>query len=245
MKRRRKLWILTALLGAVFILAVGVAAAGTVLEDNDNFCIACHTTPEVTYYDRAQQALKAKAQSTDIKQLSADNVAVDLASQHAIVTDTLHCIACHGGNRNLADRAESLTLGLKDTLKYLVGQANQTIEKTTTGDPELINRACVRCHAETLLTVKFENHFHVKLPQTWQLIEQGAQPIVSPDMPQALTDPRSKPELLNTTVTCLSCHQAHRANLGFTNYLDQNGVVLPACAQCHSQSGRGPVGIAR
>ncbi|HZY44956.1 MAG TPA: hypothetical protein VFF70_09435, partial [Anaerolineae bacterium] len=107
-----------------------------------------------------------------------------------------------------------------------------------------INRACVGCHVMQLVTVRFANHFHVKLPQAWNLIQSGVQLIVAADTPQVLTDPRSKPELLNTSITCLSCHQAHRSNLDLTDYLDQDAVVLQACAACHRETGKGPVGIA-
>ncbi|HZY43176.1 MAG TPA: hypothetical protein VFF70_00370, partial [Anaerolineae bacterium] len=200
-KNGKRRWILTALFGAVLVLGAGGAIGGTLLEDHDDFCISCHTTPEQTYYDRVQQALKDKAGVTDLKNLAAQRVAIDLASQHYIVTDTLSCISCHGGVRNLADRVESLALGAKDSLVYFLGRADQTIEKTTTGDPALINRACVGCHATQLVTVKFENHFHVKLPQAWNLFQGGAQPIVTADNPKALTDPRSKPELLDTSIT--------------------------------------------
>ncbi len=240
MKRRG---IAAALIGVVILLGLGGATAGTLLEDDDNFCIACHTKPEMTYHDRAQQARSAVTNITNRPAAIQQDLALDLASQHYIISDTFQCIACHGGNRDLADRANSLTLGIKDTLKYFIGRSDPTIEKLKTGDPDLINRACVRCHVETLVTVKFDNHFHVKLPQAWQLIASGVPPIAN--SPQALTDPRSKPELLKTTVTCLSCHQAHRSNLDLTNYLDQDGAVLPACAKCHQESGQGPVGISR
>jgi predicted CXXCH cytochrome family protein len=238
----KPLKIVAALIGSVVVLGLAGSTAGTLLEDNDNFCITCHTRPEVTYHDRAQQALSAVTNITNRQALLDQNLAIDLASQHYLVGTAFKCIDCHGGRRDLGDRVESLSLGVQDTLKYLLGRGDLTIEKATTGDPDLINRTCVRCHVDTLVAVRFDNHFHVKLPQTWQLIQSGAQPVA--DSPQALTDPRSKPELLNTTVTCLSCHQAHRSNLDFTNYLDRDGRVLPACAECHGESGHGPIGIA-
>jgi predicted CXXCH cytochrome family protein len=244
MKLSRRGKLLTALFGAVILLGVGGFSAGTLAEEHDDFCTACHTKPEVTYYDRTQQALRAKVGAADLKALAAQDVAIDLASQHYIVTETTTCIACHGGNRGLGDRVESLALGLKDTVVQLTAQADPTIEKASTGDPALINRACVSCHVDTLVKASFDNHFHVKLPQTWALIQSGVQPIVPAESPNALTDLRTKPELLETTVTCLSCHQAHRSNLDITKYLDQDNVVLPACAQCHQETGRGPVGIA-
>ena len=237
-KRRWGWWVLI----AVVLLALSGATTETLLEDNDQFCTVCHARPEVTYVDRAQAALAAKA--SDLKALSQQYVAIDLASQHFIVGDNMNCIACHGGRRDLADRTESLALGLKDTVTFWSGQANQTLEKVSAGDPALIDRACVRCHITTLLTAGFDNHFHVKLPQTWALIASGLAPSVPPGATFALTDPRAKPELLTTSVTCLNCHQAHQSNLELTGYLNQNAVVLPACAQCHRESGKGPVGIA-
>ena len=236
--------IVAVLLGVIFVFGLGSAIGGSVLEDHDDFCTTCHTKPENTYYDRAQQALKDKASAADLQSLIKERAALDLASQHYIVTDTLTCISCHGGTRNLGDRIESLALGVKDSAVNFLGRADQTIEKATTGDPALINRACVACHITQLVTLKFENHFHVKLPQTWALLQIGVQPIIPAETPNALTNARTKPELLNTTLTCLSCHQAHRSNLDLTQYLDQVSVVLPACAQCHRESGKGPTGIA-
>ena len=48
----------TALFGAVILLGLGRFTAGTLLEDSDNFCIACHTKPEVIYIARSRQQLK-------------------------------------------------------------------------------------------------------------------------------------------------------------------------------------------
>jgi predicted CXXCH cytochrome family protein len=236
--------IVIALLGVVVVLGLGGAIGGTILEERDDFCITCHTKPESTYYDRTRQALKDATAAADLQNLIKQRVAIDLAGQHYIVTGTMSCIACHGGTRNVGDRIESLALGAKDSVVYFLGRADQTIEKATTGDPALIDRACVACHIAQLVTITFDNHFHVKLPQTWNLLQSGVQPIVPADTPNALTNARTKPELLETSLTCLSCHQAHRSNLDFTQYLDQNAVVLPACAKCHDETGKGPTGIA-
>ena len=74
-------------------------------------------------------------------------------------------------------------MGAKDSVVYFLGRADQTIEKATTGDPALIDRACVACHIEQLVTIKFENHFHVKLPQAWNVLQSGVPPIVPADTP--------------------------------------------------------------
>ncbi len=241
--RKRSIFIAVAIV--VVVLGLSGSIGGSLLEERDDFCTSCHTKPESTYYDRTRQALKDAAGATDLQNLIKQNIAIDLASQHYVISSTMTCIACHGGVRNLNDRVESLALGVKDSVVHFLGRGNPTIEKATTGDPSLIERACIACHIQQLVTIKFENHFHVKLPQTWQLLQSGVQPIVPEDTPNALTNARTKPELLPTTVTCLSCHQAHRSNLDLTQYLDKDAVVLPACAKCHQETGKGPTGIAQ
>ncbi len=225
-----------ALLVAVLFGGVSGATVSFVLEENDEFCIACHTAPEQVYFDRARQA-------------EAGDAPLDLSSVHMSTHEReFNCIACHHGSGNLGDRITSLALGLKDTAVLIAGRADPTVEKRTAAAPGLIDRGCVACHVDTIVVAGFENHFHVKLPSAWSVIQSGVKPVVPPDTlpgaPDPLTDPQGKPEPLETTVNCLSCHVAHLSGFEFVNYLDESGAVFPACNTCHMETERGPIGLA-
>jgi nitrate/TMAO reductase-like tetraheme cytochrome c subunit len=225
----RRLWPFALL--AFVVLSLGGFGVGSVLEESDAFCTSCHTAPEQAYFDRAQQA-------------KAGDIPIDLASVHLSTHEQeFNCIACHRGSGNLGDRITSLTLGAKDAVIYFTGNGDPTIEKRTAAAPGLIDRGCVGCHIDTIVVAGFENHFHVKLPSTWAVLQSGVQPVVPEAEPQALTDPRGMPELLDTSVTCLSCHLAHLSGFDFVAYLDTSGTVDPACNDCHIETGKGPKGL--
>lgn len=138
---------------ATVVVIVIVLLSASQLEEHDPFCIACHTTPEQTYFDRAQAA-------------STGDVA-DLSSVHYVVSeDPFRCIDCHRGDDGLQDRATTLALGARDALTYFTGRADSTLEKGHTALPQLQNIACARCHAETLAEPGFNNHFHNELSTT-------------------------------------------------------------------------------
>lgn len=216
----------------VAVLAAGLAAAGYVShrEEDDRFCISCHTAPEVVYYQRAQAAL-ARADGALVP---------DLSSAHYIKAKTpFRCIDCHRGDNGLVSRASTLALGARDTLAWLSGQADPSLEKNTALAPGLLNTACNRCHTETLLITGFENHFHNKLPDAYRAWQAGGK----------LSPPRQGPptselvtglKFYDTTVTCLDCHRAHVQAEEEQFFLKQDEVVLPACERCHQQVGQGP-----
>jgi hypothetical protein len=209
------------------VLAFLPVPAVSVLEEHDGFCIACHTAPEVAYYNRAQAALAGQAP------------AVDLASAH-YSTERFRCIDCHRGNGSLPHRAVTLTLGARDTLTFLTGRADPAIEKAQAAEPGLLTAGCVNCHAVGLLVAGFENHFHNKLPAAFAAWQAGGDIVAPASQPGADT---TQLEHVETGVACHDCHRAHVQLPGaeLTGYLDLENVVLPACVQCHRDAARGPL----
>ena len=226
MKKRRLFWLLPLLL---LLIPIPVVSE---LEERDRFCIACHTQPEETYYNRAQAALAEPP------------TAVDLTSQHyRKAEEAFRCIDCHRGDNSLSHRARTLALGARDTLIWISGQADPTLEKGTAAAPELLNAGCVDCHPDTLLITGFNNHFHNMLPPAHAVWQAGGD----------LLPPRGQPELdenatiatADTTVTCIDCHESHVtiSDPEFTLFLDLENVVFPACVQCHEEEGHGPLDL--
>lgn len=216
----------------VILLVMGLGTAGYAshLEEDDRFCISCHTAPEMAYYERAQQA-KAGRQPP-----------VDLSSKHYTEAGAglpFRCIDCHRGNHTLVDRATTLALGLYDTLVWISGQADPTLGKHTAYAPGLLNTACSRCHTDTLLVTGFENHFHNDLPEAYRAWQAGGQ-LLPPRQRPATGEEARGLTFYNTTVTCLSCHRAHVRGEESQFYLQQETLVLPACERCHQEVGRGP-----
>ena len=198
---------LTGLLVIIIAIAFILALTATKAEETNSFCIACHTAPEQTYFDRA-----AAAHDLEI---------VDLASAHSVEHEDFKCIDCHRGESTLTDRATTLALGARDTLIFISGQADQTIEKGHATQPDLLNRACWQCHQEAVTQAGFNNHFHNKL---------------------AVTD-SSQP---SSSAVCTDCHRAHiqmdsGSEQGFLNI---EGVVYLACEKCHHELERGPQTLA-
>jgi ssDNA-binding Zn-finger/Zn-ribbon topoisomerase 1 len=210
--------LLFALVG-LLVLGVIFVVGASKLEEQNAFCTACHTAPEQTYYNRAQDVHN--------KQI------VDLASDHFSEQSDFRCIDCHRGDSSLTDRATTLTLGAEDALIFVSGQADPTLEKTTAAEPELLNRACVQCHAKEILEQGFNNHFHNKLIDSYALqVQNGVSGLDSQDF--------------GTVVTCTDCHRAHvhMDNGVARKFLDIEGVVYPACVDCHKQLGHGPLDLA-
>ncbi len=234
---RRRQWIRWAPLAALGLVAgVALAAGVTVshLEERDTFCISCHTAPEVTYHDRAQSAL------------AAGEPFADLSSAHYGMERTFRCIDCHRGTSGLVHRLTTLTLGARDAAIWLTGRADLSIEKTQLVLPQLLNSACTRCHAEALLEVGFENHFHNKLPEAFMLWRAGQplkRPPDAPDLPEESMVIVPSP----TDVQCVDCHRAHIDVPGseLQGYLDLANTVYPACVQCHEEAGHGPLELSR
>ncbi len=133
-------------LGAVVWIVASIAGIGWVSyqEQDDRFCVSCHTQPETEYLLRAQRATDQQS-------------AQDLASFHHRKKET-RCIDCHSGEGPLG-RVEVLTIAGWDAFKYYTHTARQ---------PAVIivpvqNEACAKCHAEEIRRPGFENHEHNKM----------------------------------------------------------------------------------
>ncbi|MEW6567923.1 MAG: hypothetical protein AB1449_07115 [Chloroflexota bacterium] len=235
---RWRCWLPTAI-GAALAVGLGAGAAVSRFEEQDAFCVSCHTAPEVTYVQRARQAR------------TGDQVPLDLSSAHYASAAAesggrlFRCIDCHRGDGSLLHRVATLSLGARDALIWISGQADETIEKTEIEVPFLLTRGCERCHLDALLVTGFANHFHNKLPAAWRAWQEGGQlmsPSDQPDLPPSALRLEPSP----TSVLCVDCHRAHMHVEGaeLQAYLDVSGVVYPTCVRCHEESGHGPLDLA-
>lgn len=252
-------WLKRLAVGLVGLLVVGVI--GTVgaseLEEHDEFCTSCHREPEVAYQERAIAAVAA-----------ADPVeTADLASFHYWSTahddeeGDFHCVDCHRGDQSLNHRSRVLLLAAGDTLTFLSGRGDDSIEKSNvpnvnpnveqwqgpehyTRTPDILNAGCLGCHQDTLTLVGFNNHFHNKLPEARLAYEQTGELHYPPEW-GGLTDTPDLLQAEETVLTCLDCHRVHSPGFQFDYFLDENGVVLPACVQCHLEAERGPADLLR
>ncbi|MEP7285481.1 MAG: hypothetical protein ABI947_06910 [Chloroflexota bacterium] len=231
--RRRKRWpviIVAVFFGLIIFGGIGFVGA-TALEEHDEFCTSCHTVPETTYFQRANTATN-----------NPSVVIADLASYHyqqaQTKSQTFGCIECHRGDSSLTNRVQTLALGAQDTVTFVMGKADPTLEKTTINQPALVNAACIGCHTDTLLTVNGnQTHFHNWLPQTAQLVAQGKQLIVSNNNGR-----NRRLRTVNTTLTCTSCHLAHKT-VDTSNpqlKLVDKTVTQMACDTCHKDAGERP-----
>lgn len=221
------------LIALAILVAVGLGLAGYAshLEEDDRFCISCHTVPERVYYERAQAASNPA---------SVGEPPVDLSSSHyAGAQAPFRCIDCHRGNHTLVDRATTLALGLNDALIWIAGRADPALEKNTAYAPHLLNAACTRCHTETLLVIGFENHFHNKLPDAYRAWQAGGK-LLPPRRGPVTGEDTTGLKFYNTTLTCLDCHRAHVQGEAAQFFLRQEELVLPACERCHQETDRGP-----
>jgi nitrate/TMAO reductase-like tetraheme cytochrome c subunit len=232
MTARRGLWLRLAGAAAGAALLLTLAAVLTVshYEESDPFCASCHTVPEVTYFDRAQEAKASMS------------VYADLSSAHYGADNGFRCIDCHRGNEGVFHRITALSLGARDTVIWLAGRADPAIEKTELVVPFLLTGACVKCHEKALLEVGFNNHFHNKLPEAFQVWVRGGMLTRPADQPEASLELMAS----DTTVLCVDCHRAHIHLQGSdrTSYMDLVNIVYPACVQCHQEVGHGPLELA-
>jgi hypothetical protein len=217
------------------LLLLAPIPAVSVLEERDSFCTACHLAPEAAYFNRAQAALAAVEPPAD---LSSAHYAITTADSAGF-----RCIDCHRGNGGAAHRAATLALAARDTLTFVAGQADPALEKGRAARPDLLAAGCEKCHMASLLVTGFENHFHNKLPAAHTAWQAGGELTAPASQPEAAQDGL---ELYDTAVGCLDCHRAHVQAPGgeLTGYLDLDNVVLPACVQCHRDTGRGPLELA-
>jgi hypothetical protein len=242
--RKRRRWPL--LIGVAFVLLILFSGAGfataTALENQDSFCISCHTVPETTYYNRAYVALDNPSNASTVTDLVTAHYHLSQSNGKAAFA----CIECHRGNAGIVDRVAAIALGAKDTAVWVLSAGGDpTIEKPA--DPNgiwLTDAACISCHTDTLLNVTgFNNHYHTRLPETGQLVASGAQFVVSSDNSglnqQRVLDNWAKP--VDVSLNCSSCHLAHKTmtNGTSTKFIDQQ-VVLKACQDCHVAAGQGP-----
>lgn len=213
----------------LFVFSFPVASK---LEENDTFCIACHTIPEETYYSRAQETLAGSVEYPP-----------DLSSAHYAdeSDEPFRCIDCHRGDQSLNHRWQTFLLGARDAVVWAAGQADPSIEKVHAGEPELLNAGCVPCHTESLLELGFNNHFHNQLIAAGGVEAKGFEPFEPPEgIPGTLFKELTE---LESSIECTDCHQAHRtiSDGDLTLYLDLAGVMYPACVQCHEEVGQGPL----
>jgi hypothetical protein len=221
------------LLGGLALLGVGAALGVSVAEENDGFCATCHLNPERTYVERARtvEQVYAVAQGQglagDALWQTGREAARDLASAHRATA--LNCVACHRGDNGPSDRLTALTLGARNTLLYLSGQFDP--DHSGLARPDLVEDSCLRCHVdepilggvdageENRVTVdSFDNHFHSYLFD----VEYVAQ----------------------VSIGCLDCHASHIEIPPIIPYfIDEEGVVLPACVRCHIDVQKGPVDL--
>jgi hypothetical protein len=225
-------WRRLAPVGAGLVIVAAVAAGLIVsrYEEQDPFCTSCHTLPEVTYYDRAQQA---KAGSNPYQ---------DLSSAHYGSDNSFRCIDCHRGDAGVLHRVITLSLGARDTAIWLTGQADTTLGKTDLVVPVLLTGGCVKCHEKSLLEVGFNNHFHNKLPDALRAWRRGGELTRPVDFLGAPLELMTA----DTTVLCVDCHRAHIHIDGaeLAAYLDLVNDVYPACVRCHEEEGHGPLQLA-
>lgn len=243
--------LLTFGLGGLLLLGLAGLVTASKLEERDSFCIACHRAPEVTYFDRSHSAV------------TIENVAnvPDLASFHYWQNPDFQCIDCHRGDDSLPQRLRVLALAAGDTITFALGNPNNIVERAKaaahaanngvwTGPeqysrtPDVLNAGCLKCHQETITLVGFENHFHNKLPASRLAYAATGQL----NYPSGWVGPEGGVEILepvDTVISCLDCHQTHVAGFATQFFLDVNGVVFPACGQCHAEAGRGPLDLRR
>ena len=131
--------------GAVVLVLALVGGVGWVSyqEQDDHFCISCHTQPETQYFDRNTRA-------------DATGSAEDLASFHHR-TKGIRCIDCHVGE-GFVGRAQVVSIAAWDAFKHYTGLARQPATIVIA----VQNEACAKCHAQDISAPGFENHFHNK-----------------------------------------------------------------------------------
>lgn len=259
-------WLRNAAIVIVALLVVFVV--GTVgvskLEERDQFCIQCHLAPEETYYARAQDA-PAVADPFEL---------VDLASFHYwnathaenserdnSESAVFRCIDCHRGDDGPVHRGQTLILAAGDALTWLTGREDQTIEKGAVPNvdpntaewagperynrrPDILNAGCLKCHQDALTLVGFDNHFHNRLPAAQEAFAQTGRL----NYPEGWQEGVGSADLLQadeTLLTCLDCHRTHVQGFESEFFLDTGQVVFHACVQCHKETGRGPLDLAR
>lgn len=228
----------------MIVLALGSAGviALSAFEEDDSFCASCHTAPEVTYYNRAYLALDHPQDTLP-----------DLSTLHYLAAQQtgsqFKCIDCHQGDRGVVHRVQTLMLGARDTIIFLVGRDDPTIEKHRTPFGWLPDAACVACHTETLL--RFDgtnNHFHTTLPQARDLLARGEPLTYGESIQRAIDDAKQNGitltfgvETVDAPLFCADCHQPHKTQPeNARRYFMDAELRDTACVLCHTAAQRGP-----
>ena len=128
----------------IFLVAVaGSVAFVSYQEQDDRFCMSCHTQPETEYFNRYVQA-------------DATKFADDLASFHHRKKE-VRCIDCHVGE-GIVGRTQVVAMAGWNAFKHYTGLQQQPAKIII----PLQNEACAKCHDAELRKPGFENHFHNK-----------------------------------------------------------------------------------
>ncbi|MCL4505261.1 MAG: hypothetical protein M1434_12065 [Chloroflexi bacterium] len=232
-RRRIGKWLI--LLAFCLIVGGGIYSVARVTREqaSDSFCLGCHTAPERAYYDRAGSAV-------------AGALAVDLASFHYQWLrgqgENIHCIDCHQGTGSPAHRFDMLTLSVRNSLTWLVGENDTTVEKLRVSVPHLSNDGCLACHQKTLLVAGMANHYHNMLPVVYDLWRNGASVIPPPGTVDKQAVIAAGLVKYDTGLLCSSCHETHRT-IEADMYLDTKIVVPERCVQCHREVGKGSLSV--
>jgi nitrate/TMAO reductase-like tetraheme cytochrome c subunit len=131
---RLAIFALAAALSGAWLAAVGWAVTDH-LEQDDDFCNACHVSAEVPLHAGIRRDYDARP-------------AASLAGRHAAarVPDreggAFRCIDCHGG-KSLAGRARVKALAAKDALLYVIGRFEEPEQMRW----PLWDEDCLACHA--------------------------------------------------------------------------------------------------
>jgi len=225
--RRRWPLILIGIGFGLIVLGSAGFVGASLVEENDSFCASCHTVPESTYFNRVTTVYNTPSAPIP-----------DLASAHyrqaQAKNQSFQCINCHRGDASLSQRIETLALGAADILIYVSGKSNPTIEKTEITKAYLPNSACIKCHTDTLLTMRgLQSHFHNFLPQTAALVAQG-KALVAGDTRGRFGRVRT----VNVSLQCTDCHLAHisKDTDPQLKYMNRD-YVQKSCDTCHQTAG--------
>lgn len=247
-RKRSRRW-LAFMLAGLALLALGVAGGGFVvasaLEEQDTFCISCHTAPEITYFNRAYIALDHP-----------DMPAPDLSSAHYLAAQAdgeapFRCIDCHRGDSSFGHRVAAIALGARDVGTFVLGRDDPAIEKFRTGSAWLANASCSTCHADALARLDgINNHFHSYLPETRRVVQRGTALVIGDALRQVLAEtPNPDPALtelrtIEVGVLCSDCHQVHHTLLdGPQTFFMDETLRNQTCVTCHLAAGQGPQSV--
>jgi predicted CXXCH cytochrome family protein len=171
--------------GVVLVLTAASFGYAASKEENNSFCVSCHTQPESTYYGRFQAG-----------------TTVDLATFHN--TKATKCIDCHSGS-GVTGRISAMLLGARNAVAFFTKTARQPAPLTV----PIKDDSCLKCHANVTATADFNNHFHAFLSR-WQAADPNAAGCAACHTSHT-TGGDAQAVFLSQTTTdqvCQSCHAA-------------------------------------